>query len=386
MEYIRSGIMHSNSEYIQMINRLEFEPDFLRLGTGELSPRVLPEEYLNRALMKLSRHGMFPSYAHPLGLPELRQEISRRLSRLHIEAEPENILITNGALQALQLIASGLTFKGTVLYTESPSYINSLNMYRSAGVQIKELPMDSEGILPWMIKKNENGILFTIPTFQNPSGGVMSEKRRKEILEVSRNYRLPIIEDDIFRELWLENEPPRPVKSYDREGNVIYIGSISKCISPGLRVGWVVAPQSVIERLADIKMQTDYGVSTISQQLAAELFESGLFDKGMAEVRKNLRKSRDHLLGLLEQYFQDLAEWNRPSGGMFIWLRLKGKISSGRLFGEALKEKLLLLPGIVYGNRYDSYLRLNYGYLSEEEETDAIRRLSLLVRKMTGLS
>jgi len=379
---IDSGHFRSNQEIVQLINRCEFDSSFLRLGTGEMSGEILPTEQIQKALLAMSRQKLYIQYSNPLGSPELRGLLCEKLRESGIDAAPENVLIVSGALQGLQLIASGICRQDMILYTDSPSYISTINVFQSAGARIRELPMDREGILPWMVREEQNSIFYVIPNFQNPTGLVMSDERRGDLITYSKNHRVPIIEDDVFHDLWLDQPPGRPLKSLDRQGNVIYVGSMSKCMSPGLRIGWVVGPEAVVQRLSDVKMQMDYGASTLSQQLAANLFGSGLYEKTMVDIRRKLRYFRDVFFRYLDEYFRDLAEWNIPAGGFMVWVRLKGKVSSRQVFRKALKEGLLITPGIMFGTKYDNYLRLSYGYLSEEELKRGLMRLSEIVRAL----
>ena len=210
----------------------------------------------------------------------------------------------------------------------------------------------------------------------------MPLERRKELLMCCLKNNIPVIEDDTLYDLWLDEVPPPPLKSLDGNNNVIYIGSMSKCFSPGLRVGWVVAPEGVIRRLADVKMQMDYGVSSLSQQIAQKLFESGLNEEGLKNIRDSLRERRDQMGQLLERYFSDLAVWNLPSGGFFIWLRLKGKVLAQQVFESALKEKILVPPGSIYDADCSSCIRLSYGFLGEEEMESGMVHLSDIIRRL----
>ncbi|MDE1376706.1 PLP-dependent aminotransferase family protein, partial [Bacillus licheniformis] len=166
------------------------------------------------------------------------------------------------------------------------------------------LQMDEEGLIPERIKMTPNmrtkAILYTNPCFQNPTGVLMSKKRREGILAFSEQHLRPIIEDDIYRELWIDAPPPAPMKAMDKNGRVLYIGSFSKTLSPGLRIGWIVGPEPVIERLSDIKMQTDYGSSSLSQRVAAEWLTSGLYQKHLENVREQLKIRRSFVLHVLE--------------------------------------------------------------------------------------
>lgn len=378
--FIESGKFLSNQSCVQVINHCEFDPTFLRLGTGEMSEIILPAEQIQQAMARLVPQKLYIRYSNPLGLEELRNLLCEHLREIGINTNPNCILIVAGALQGLQLIAASLIRDGTYIYTSPLSYINSINVFQSSGAQLKELSSDREGLSLWTTIRETNSLIYTNPCFHNPTGKNISQKRREEILNFCQRHRIPLIEDDVFRDLWLDKKPPAPIKSLDTTGNVIYIGSASKCFSPGLRIGWVVAPESVISRLTDVKMQMDYGVSTISQQLMSELLESGLYAEGMSVVRSRLRFYREHFFQYMTEYFSDLADWEIPEGGFSAWIHLKNRLSSQYVFQEALKNKLLITPGTLFGKKYDSYIRLCYGYLPLDELEDGLRRLAEIIR------
>lgn len=384
--YITAGGFRSNIPMVQIINRLEFEEGITRMSTGELSPDLVQAELTQKALANLSEHKLFMNYPDPLGMPDLRRAVQAHLSRSGINVPTSCILIVSGALQALQLISSGIVQSRSTVYIEEPSYLRSLNIFQSVGATLTGVPMDKSGILPWMIhnqpREGTYSLLYTIPTYQNPTGIVMPESRRLEVLKYCSEQHMPIIEDDVFCDLWLDAPPPPPMKALDESGGVVYIGSLSKCFSPGLRLGWLVGPEPVVDRLADIKMQTDYGVSVLTQQVVEELLNSGIYYEGLNSVREQLRRRRDLMLSLLEEFFDDLAEWNRPAGGFFVWVRLKNQVSAERVFNLALKEKLLVPPGSIYDPLYTSHMRLTYGYLSMEEMARSLRRLAEIVRSL----
>lgn len=385
-DYIRGGSFHWNVPTVQIINRLEFEEGIVRMSTGELSPELMQTGITSEVLKRLSTQNVFMNYPDPLGMPGLREALQAHLRRIGIDVPLSCILIVSGALQALQLISTGIVKARSTVYVEAPSYLASLNIFQSVGAGLRGVPMDSNGLQYWAIPEMQSGaqhaLLYTIPTFQNPTGGVMPMSRRMEVLNYCRNAHIPVIEDDVFRDLWLDEEPPQPIKSLDQSGVVVYIGSLSKCFSPGLRLGWLVGPESVVQRLADVKMQMDYGVSVLTQQVGEELFRSGLYYEGVGEIRRQLRERRDLMLQLLERYFSDLADWTPPAGGFFIWVRLKNRLSSEQLFNRALKERLLILPGSVYDMGYSSAIRLTFGYLSPEEMERGVKRLSEILREM----
>lgn len=209
----------------------------------------------------------------------------------------------------------------------------------------------------------------------------MSEERRRKLIDVCEKERLPIIEDDVYRELWLDSPPPPPLKAIDKNGLVLYLGSMSKTLSPGLRIGWIVGPKPVIERLADIKMQTDYGSSSLSQWAVAEWLASGLYHQHLEEVRKELKVRREIMIDLLQRYFSDIATWTVPRGGFYIWLRILPSISIRELFEKSLEHGILLNLGNVYDKHAAQYLRLSYSYASLADLEKGMFRLSKVIRQ-----
>lgn len=390
--YLKAGTFQENVPTIQVINKLEFEEGIIRLGTGELSPELFPGEMMRKIYQKLPDRIPSLNYLGPLGLPELRKALSEHLKKLGIDADPSCILITSGSLQALQLISVCMLKPGSIVYTEAPSYLKSLQVFPSAGMRLSGVPMDRDGILYWNIDgrtggkgaenagDTENALLYTIPTFHNPTGILMSERRRQELFRFCTSNRLPIIEDNAYGELWFEEKPPKPLKTMDRHGMILYLGTISKTLAPGLRIGWLVGPESVVERLGDVKMQVDYGASSISQWALAELLSSGLYDEYLKELRRKLKQRRDYALSLLDAHFKDLARWEVPKGSFYIWLRLNAKIPVDQLFQLMLKERILINPGNVYDFGRNQAVRLSYSYASELQLKYGIETLAETVR------
>ncbi len=381
--YISSGAHQPNHNIIQQINQAEFEPGIIRLGSCEPSPELIPYGMLQKTMKNLPEAAKILGYEEPRGSIHLRKELCRYLGTMGIEAGPSSILITSGALQALQLISLGLLHSSSVVYLEKPSYLYSLRTFQSFGMKLSGISTDEDGIdiqeLFERHRRKRGSMLFTIPTFHNPTGNVMSLERRKALLEKCEMERLPVIEDDVYREIWFEEEPPMPLKAFDKNGLVLYVGGMSKNLSPGLRIGWVVGPEQVIGRLADIKMQSDYGSSSLSQYVAAEMLASGSYAEYNKILRTKVRIRRDAALTALNKYFKGFATWNIPAGGYFIWLRLNDSISMYQLFVKALKNKILIHPGDLYEYHSSQYIRISYSNASLEEIDYGIKVLSQLV-------
>lgn len=380
--YITSGIHKSNTPTIQLINKHEFYDETLRLSTGEISSELMPHDAISQVLNKMAKEQIPYSYLEPLGLYELRLELCKYLTRYNIHVKPSEILIVSGSLQALQLISLSLLGQASTVLVEENSYVNSLKVFDFEGIKKKTVPTDLEGVIPWLINENnvtDKTLLYTIPTFHNPTGLTMGQNRRVEVLEWCKSHQLPIIEDDAYRELYFDHQPPDPIKAMDDSGNILYLGSISKSLAPGLRLGWVIGPESIIERLGDIKMQSDYGASSVSQWLLTYLIRDGHYEEHLKQLRVNLKSRRDEMLSYLEDYFSDLGEWRIPEGGFYIWLNLKAPISPEKLFDLALKEKLLINPGYVYGLKKNTYIRLSFCYTPSKDLKLGLKRLATII-------
>lgn len=384
--YIEEGIHMPNFKTIKQINDLEFKSDYIRLSTGEASPELFPQEKMSIVLNEVSKSMKNLGYEGPNGMLYLREQICNYLKRYGINASPSSVLIVSGALQAIQLITIGLLQPGSTVFLENPSYMYSLQIFQSLGMRRSGLPMDKEGVQAKLIseykKKNTPSILYTIPNYHNPTSIVMSKNRREELISVCQKEKLPIIEDDVYRELWLDTPPPSPIKSIDSTGLVLYVGSISKTLSPGLRIGWIVGPQQVIDRLSDIKMQTDYGSSSLSQLTVGKWLETGLYDEHLLTLRNQLFLRRQVTIEALEKYFTDIATWDIPTGGYYVWVTLKNKIPMNKLFDEACKIGILLYPGYIYDSDFNYSLRISYSYASIKDLNNGLLYLSKLIKKL----
>lgn len=390
-ENINLGIHNASGSTVQEINNAESNKSLIQLSKGELSTDIFPLEKMKAVFQRVSEQLTPFGYEKPKGNIQLREAISAYIKRAAgIEASPSSILVVSGALQALHLISIGLLQKGSTVFLEKPSYLYSLSVFQSAGMELKGLPLDEEGLIPTSIslkkEKDKDAFLYTNPTFHNPTGTLMGKKRREELIGICAKEQLPVIEDDVYRELWIDSPPPTPLKASDNQGNILYLGSLSKSLSPGLRIGWVVGPVSVIERLADIKMQLDYGSSTLSQYVAAEWLSSGMYEKHLLFVREQLRIRRQVALEALEKYLSSLATWQIPTGGFFIWVQIKRGYQVKKLFSKALAKGVLLNPGSIYEEHSGQFVRISFASATLEEIQKGIFHLAEIIRAESSLT
>lgn len=383
--YIQSGTFKENNHIIQTIKSMEEEKKFRKISIGELSPSLFPKNFIQNSMHKAVNTIDNLGYLESLGLYELREIIAQRLRRKNIDVGPKNILITSGSLQGLQLISICMLKAGTVVYTESPSYLGSLQVFQSAGMNLKGLSLDSDGVQYWNMDRKDflenSPVLYTIPTNQNPTGTIMTPQRRQDLYDFCMENRIPIIEDDAYGDLSYNDDIIYPIKSLDENGLVIYLGTISKILAPGFRIGWIVGAESVISRLADAKMQVDYGASSLSQIALAEILSSTKYDDYIADLNEKLAIKRNLMLASLEKYFKDYATWNTPQGGLFIWLELNKNIPIEKLFREAAEHDILLNPGYAYDYEKNRCIRLSFSYIENQLIDETLLNLSKLIAK-----
>ncbi|MGQ3379705.1 aminotransferase-like domain-containing protein [Priestia endophytica] len=384
--YIEKGSHYPNQPFIQKINQYEFEKDLIRLGTGELSTDLLPKKLFQQLMSSADETDFHLGYSEPKGDLQLREAISKRLREKGIYTTPSSILIVSGALQAIQLLSLSLLERSARILVERPSYLYSVNALQSAGIKL--IGIERSMNKPLSIEKVEQlknrfdlSLFYVNPTFHNPTGALMGEDERKALVENCIRMGLPIIEDSAYEDLWIDEKPPLPLKSYDKSGQVLYLGTMSKLVSPGLRIGWVVGQEGVIERLADTKMQTDYGSSTVSQYVARRWMLSEQYEEHSTYVRQMLKKRRDFMQFLLECYFSHLATWTIPKGGFYIWIVFHFRLNFDKLFKKGVEKGILIAPGHIYDRLDRTSLRLSYSYASLEEMEKGLRILAELIEK-----
>lgn len=380
-QYVKAGQFKPNSRALQKINQFETDA-VIRLSTGEPAPEQFPRPLFQRALSQLGERLTSLNYTEPAGIMALRQQIARHLQKVGIQTSAANILITSGSLQALQLVSMALFPANATIYTEAPTYVKSLNVFQSAKTHLAGVPMDSQGMAYWQMTppaRDEHAIIYTIPTFNNPTGVVMSAERRQQLLQYAQEHRLPILEDAAYQDVWFDQQPPQPLKARDGAGNVIYFGSISKSLAPGLRIGWTVAAKPVIDRLTDVRMQTDYGASSLSQLVLATILADPEYETYQAHFRQVLRQKATAAQAVLQRYWGDFATWQAPTGGFYLWVRLSDKINIAKLFDLATAHNVLFNPGSIYDFQPNHYVRLSFSYETSERFERGIQLLTELI-------
>jgi len=387
------------SSAIRELLKVAEKPDMISFAGGLPAPDLFPVERFAEACEKvLSKHSAFAlQYGPTEGCEPLRAMIARHMARYGILAKVENVLITSGSQQALDLIAKLLINPGDRVLVEAPTYLGALQAFNCYGARYLPVPVDGDGLRTELV---ENALrlgpkfMYILPNFQNPAGVTLSEGRREQLALLADQHGIPIIEDDPYGQLRYEGQHLPPLVVIDRQnvrrdedfslGNVIYLSSFSKTLAPGLRLGWIVAPADVIGKLTQLKQGADLHTSTFTQLVAYEVACGGFLDQHVRQIRKVYRERRDAMLHALEEFFPPEVTWTHPKGGLFLWISLPRGMDSQLLFRSALAEKVAFVPGDSFytSNDLESYrhLRLNFSYCAPEQIREGIRRLSVAVK------
>ncbi|KOO48764.1 MocR-like pyridoxine biosynthesis transcription factor PdxR [Viridibacillus arvi] len=377
--YIGAGSFLPNLPVTQKIRKEAVEHNLINLATGELSEELFPKSFLSEITSTRSFIGSL-GYDHPQGSEILRKTLTKHIKKSRgIETNPSSILITSGAQQALHLIVQCLLKPGDAIAIEDPSYNYNLPIFKSAGIQIHYLPVDRDGInledLQSLYKKHRIKMLFLNPDFQNPTGSLMNLKKREAILDITSKFGIPVVEDDPYSLTAFSGDKISTLKSIDKNGNVLYISSLSKIVASGLRIGWIIGPTSVIERLSDAKQQIDFGHSSYTQWIANDFIESENFNFHIKSLIKELEKRRDKIIKSLDDYLRGQVEYSIPQGGIHIWCKILKNFNEIQLLEESIKRGVIYVPGSTMGSK-NGFVRFTFAREDEDSIDEGIKRFA----------
>jgi len=391
----------TKSSAIRELLKLTQNPEVISFAGGLPASDLFPIERFKEACRKALEQSaaLALQYGETEGYKPLREMIARHISRYGIKAQTENILVTTGSQQALDLIGKLLINAGDRVLVEAPTYLGALQAFNLYGAEYVSVPCDENGLRSDLLEASLRSgpkFMYVLPNFQNPSGTTLSEERRRALVMLANRYGIPIVEDDPYGQLRYEGEHLPPLVVLDREnvprdsgytlGNVIYLSTFSKTLAPGLRLGWVVAPPEVIAKLVQLKQGSDLHTSTFAQIVAYEVARDNFLDKHVKRLRIVYRERRDVMLDALSQYFPPGVIWTRPEGGLFLWVTLPNGMDANELFREALKQNVAFVPGDSFfapdGQRQEGsqHFRMNFSYAQPEEIREGIRRLSVAAK------
>ncbi|MCM3690711.1 PLP-dependent aminotransferase family protein [Neobacillus niacini] len=377
--YIEAGSFLPNLPVTQRIHKEMAEQNLINLASGELSQDLFPMKSLREITSNRSFIGSL-GYDHPQGNVILRETLNNHVKKYrNIDANPSSILVTSGAQQALHLVVQCLLKPGDAVAIENPSYHYNLPVFQSAGIKTYYLKGDQDGINPndisELYKKHRIRMIFLNPIFQNPTGTLMAENRRKKILEISSEYGIPIVEDDPYSLTAFTGEKVETLKSFDTTGNVLYISSLTKIVASGLRIGWIIGPKAVIERLSDAKQQVDFGHASYTQWIANDFLDSTNFESHIKNLVIQLKSRRNQIVNSLQTYLNDKVDFYIPTGGIHIWCRIVQEFNEIQLLEESIKRGIIYVPGSTMGSE-KGFVRFTFSREKEEYINEGIRRFA----------
>ena len=372
-----------NSSAIREILKLTDRPGIISMAGGLPSPKAFPLDVFTAACQSvMQRDGAAAlQYSTTEGFAPLRQAIA---DFLPWNVDPEQVLITTGSQQALDLIAKVFLDKGSRLLVEKPTYLGALQAFAPMEPVPVGVDSDDEGMLIEDFASQAGSgadkarFAYVLPNFQNPTGRTMSEARRQALVEKARELDIPLIEDNPYGDLWYEQEPHLPLAARNPEG-VIYMGSFSKVLAPGLRIGFIVAPKSVYGKLTQAKQAADLHTPSFNQRVVAEVIKDGFLDRHVPTIRAMYKAQRDVMLVALEREMAGLdVQWTRPVGGMFLWVKLPAGMDAQALLAKAVERNMAFVPGAPFyaDNAAINTLRLSYVTVSAEQINIGIKALA----------
>jgi len=375
-------------------------PGMISFGGGFPAPDVFPvEEFKKACLSVLENKGAEAlQYGSTDGYVPLRQMVSRYSIRSGMNIDISNILITSGSQQALDLIGKIFINRGDRILVESPTYLGALQAWNAYGAEYVTVPVDDHGMRTDLLEealRTGPKFIYVLPNFQNPTGTTLPLERRMKVIELADRYGVPIIEDDPYGQLRYEGEDISSVEILDsrvREqngtytGNVIYLSTFSKILAPGLRLAWVVAPDTVIRKLALAKQGTDLNTSTFNQIVAHEVGQHGFIDRHVEVMKKVYLERRNTMLDSLEEHMPEGVTWTHPQGGLFLWVTLPENLNSTEMLPKAIEENVAYVPGEFFhpDGSGQNTIRLNFSFCSPEKINEGIARLGKAFKKKLG--
>jgi DNA-binding transcriptional MocR family regulator len=367
-------------------------PDVVSLAGGMPFVSALPSTDVEDVVLSVLRdHGSAAlQYCGGIGLIGVRERLVALMAEEGVEATADRVVVTNGAQQALDLIAKVFTDPGDEIAVEEPSYVGAISAFSAYEPRFLQIPLDEDGMIVPMLEEAlvagaRPKFVYTIPNFSNPAGVTMSLGRREHLVEVCRRFGVPIVEDNPYGMLRFEGQPVPSLRSLD-PGNVIYLGTVSKVFAPGVRVGWAFAEQGTLDRLVLAKEAADLCSSALTQLIAERYLEGDRWRRNLRTLVRLYRGRRDAMLDALSTEFPAGAHWTMPSGGFYVWATVPG-VDTPTLLPEAVERKVAYVPGTAFypDGRGRDRMRLSFCYPPEDAIREGVRRLGSLLTEHAEL-
>lgn len=361
------------------------DPKIISFAGGLPAPELFPVEGMKEATDKVyAEHGQQAlQYGAAKGVTELRELILKRVKeKENIDAKLENVMVTTGSEQAIDLVGKAFVNPGDTVLVEEPTYLCALDVFRSYGANFVSVPMDDDGMkmdaLEEALKAHpETALVYTVPNFQNPTGRTMPAARRKKFAELAAKYDVPVLEDNPYGDIRFAGEHVPSVKSFDHAGKVFYMSTFSKILAPGFRLGWLVADPKVIEKLTVLKQSADLHTDNLVQYVVTEFFKENDVDAHVKEISDLYGKRKQLMIDGIKKYFPKDVKYTDPEGGMFLWVEVPGVTDTVELFKQCLEHNVAFVPGDPFfaGKPQPGTFRLNYSNMQEDQIEVGLKRL-----------
>jgi 2-aminoadipate transaminase len=373
-------------------------PEVISLAGGLPDTSTFPPETFAAITQRIATESCAKAlqYGPTEGLPETKECIAEVMAAEGMRADPEDIVVTTGGQQVIDLVVKTLIDPGDVIVAEAPTYPGAVPTFSSYQAEVVQIEMDSDGMRIDLLEETLDQLerdgrrpkfIYTVPTFQNPAGVTMSLERRTRLVEIANERELLVLEDNPYGMLRYEGESLPPLRSLDGGVFVMYLGTFSKILSPGIRLGWVVAPPPVLEKINLGKQAADLCTSTLSQLMVQAYFEQSRWRDYVEALTELYRDRRDTMLDALAEFFPPEAEWTRPHGGMFVWATLPDFIDTTDLLARALRDNVAFVPGsgAYLDGRGRNSMRLNFSASNGDDIREGIRRIGEVIKEQVGL-
>jgi 2-aminoadipate transaminase len=392
MEYnYAKRISHLKASEIREILKVTENPEIISFAGGLPAPELFPlDEIKEVSKIVLEEEGTEAlQYTTTEGYLPLRKWIAARMNnRLGTQFEPDNILLTHGSQQALDLSGKVFLDEGDVVLCESPTYLAAISAFKAYGCEFKEVPTDEDGMIPAELDRILDStpnvkLIYVIPDFQNPTGRTWTLPRREHLVKAAMKHQVMIIEDNPYGELRFEDEPLPSLQAFDHEGCVLSLGTFSKIFCPGYRIGWVAGDQKVIEKYVLVKQGTDLQCNTLAQREIAKYLELYNIDEHIEKIRKVYKRRRNLTVKLMEDHFPEGVTFTRPKGGLFAWIELPTDINARDVLIKSLKKNVAFVPGGSFfpnGGRENTF-RINFSNMPDDKIEEGLQSLAGVLRE-----
>jgi len=374
---------------IREILKVTERPEIISFAGGLPAPELFPVAAIAKAYADVfaDEGPAALQYSTTEGWRPLREWIARRMQKRGIAATADRVLITTGSQQGIDLVGKIFIERGDAVVVENPTYLAALQAFSGYEASFISIDSDDEGMrvdqLENALKYSSPKLIYIVSEFANPKGTTLPYARRQKLIELSARYRVPILEDNPYSELRYTGEQQQPLAALDRDGLVIHISTFSKTLSPGMRLGWLIASEEIFQMVVVAKQAADLHTSTIEQRAAARLLESFDYDGHIGHLCEVYGERRQAMLSAMERYFPAEARWTRPEGGLFLWVELPERLSAEELFEEAIAERVAFVPGTSFFacERKLNFMRLNFSNQKPEMFEEGIKRIASVLKR-----